>query len=67
MRTEGLDCFKTRCIMKLTYIAGDDPEQDYIHLLKAFFKQIKRVVDNKIIILLWFNQNNEVEPIILLL
>ena len=62
MGTEGPSRFETRCTLKLTYLAGDELVEDCILTLQALFKQIKQKADNKIAILLWFD-NEEMELI----
>ena len=64
MGTEGLSRFETRCAFKLTYAARDEPAEDCINIFKALFKQIKRVTDNMIAILLSLDQEDEVESIV---
>ena len=47
--------FETRYTIKLLYTASKDPKQDIILVIKAFYKQIKKVVDKKFSILSWFD------------
>ena len=45
--TEGHSCFEIQYTIKISYITGEDLEQDLILMLKSLFKQIKKAANKK--------------------
>ena len=59
MEIRGLAIFKTRCTMKISFMAGEDTVLDCIKAVKALFKQMKRIGNNKLFIALWYDYDKD--------
>jgi len=63
MWMQVLTKYTTRYTMKVSFIAGEDPAEDCIKMIKAIFKQITQVGDIKAFIALWYDNDEEVANI----